>query len=92
MPFQNELFPLIEPDKRLSTTQRIDYRGMLTQCTVKAGRAHDGQRDLQIYVKNYESQSPDQPVEQEGGGLFSSFTRQDPASSEKYCITFLAAS
>ena len=30
VPYQTELFPLIETDKRLSTTQRIDYEGKLT--------------------------------------------------------------
>lgn len=57
-PVKTQLFPFIEDQIKLATTQTINYKGLLSQCTVKNAHTMGDIRVMEIVVKNYLSQNP----------------------------------
>lgn len=90
VPFTTQLFPLVEDYIKVGTTQTINYKGMLSQCTVK-GHRHDGLiRKLEIVVKNYKSQDTRKKEVVQERSLFSfgSVEPESPESQELYMFDF----
>ena len=70
-PYETKLYPWIEPDKRKTTTQRIDYTGCVSQCLIETKQPNLDERQMSIVVNNYKSQDPNNEAEQRDRGMFS---------------------
>ena len=76
-------------------TQKIDYKGMMSQCLIKASKTQRDQRVVELHVKNYQSQEGDKKKkavaqERSGFNLFGNILEDKPDSLEKYRLFFTA--
>jgi len=92
VPFKTELFPFVEEQIAVSTSQRIDYKGQLSQCLIKASKTIGEERVVELLVKNYTSQELNKKKKEVvSSGFFSfasSLIEDKPNSEEKYRLKF----
>ena len=89
--FKTQLFPLIEDYVKLATTQIIDYKGILSQCSIKAHKHVGEERELEVIVRNYKSEDirPKQATDQQRSFFsFGSIMEESPESTELYRLAF----
>ena len=89
--FKTQLFPLIEDYVKLATTQVIDYKGILSQCSIKAHKHVGDERELEIIVRNYKSEDarPKQNNDQQRSFFsFGAIMEESPESTELYRMAF----
>ena len=93
VPFKTKLFPLVEDYVKLTTTQSMNYKGQLSQCTVKNHRHEGESRELEIVVSNYKSEDvrPKAAVAERSLFSFGAILEESPESTELYRISFSAA-
>lgn len=96
MLYENALYPYVERALKVNTTQRIDFKGKLTQCTITKSETKGDTRVLEVEVRCYQSHLANkQKKATHNRSLFfgsSEPVETNPMSTERYRLEFDAAS